>query len=1024
MQFERDMLQTIVMPELNDFARTYGESIHFVDLRWGVNTEDLESEEGSRKVLSVCLDQIDNCKPYMIVLLGERYGWIPSEELLKSATERKQYNLNDLNKSVTALEIEYGALSESNISSHRCFFYFREALSHEDMNEQQKRIYSPESEEHIKKLMTLKNKIKDKLGDKVRYYSVQFDAQKGKISGLDALAAMICQDVKGLMENEFGKMKELTWQQREMIDSNLFIEDKCRYFSARQNLIDKYETTILLNSTKLLILRGEAGSGKSTIMCKLAKQLESKSYKVFPFISGKSSKSSTTRDLLMQLEFYLEEQLKITNHFEDTGKGKEATAFVDWRNRFTKLINEFEKTSATTLVILVDALDQLIQDEATQNFMWLPEKLPSNVKIAVSCLNSFKLPVILPYGSETIIEQLGELNSDEKYEVINSILRNEGKELSKDVIYAISQKSQSHNPLYLSIILQRIIMLDSKDFGEIAERGDDITAINEYILYLIENSPPDVNGMCAAILNEAGQRVNKELINMAMYLLATSRQGLRESDIMGICTQNNFEYNSLDLARLIKYMRPFFFEREDGRIDFTHRTIRDGFLSEADKEFSYYNSLILEWLKTLDKNDTLKMDEIIYHAFRSEDKLCVIDTIYSYQFKDKLANMIVWKEIRDMCLLDNGQFLIDIINYDEVFDNKEYFYKFFKGDFDSRAKLINYCNDELYKYFGKSMHEIDILLEIEKALLVLSERLVGRDNTIRTNDYAYKCSVNVGDLLVIQGKIQEAMNYYEKVLKISEILAKLLGKTDNSRHIFTGNIKVADMLSVNGRKQEAFKLYKTSALIAQKIADGSNNPLSRDLWTANQKIADTLMSQEKTNEALKIFEEGLETAQKLADISQTLNAQRDLFISILKVGDALEALKRYDEATVLYERNIVIAQKLSDELKTPAAYRDLWLSNIKVAGILKIRRKYEEALKIYLSNLELSKNLAEQLQTPQAKDDLAISNINVALLCRSEDKKLYIEPALKIWQQLYEQTSLPRYLKNLQYYKQELSKYL
>ena len=111
MHEERDIIHERVMPALNEYAARYGESVSFCDLRWGVNTQDLESEEGSRKVLSVCLDEIDRCRPYMLVILGERYGWIPEPETMLAAEEgREGLDPDDLEKSVTALEIEYGAL--------------------------------------------------------------------------------------------------------------------------------------------------------------------------------------------------------------------------------------------------------------------------------------------------------------------------------------------------------------------------------------------------------------------------------------------------------------------------------------------------------------------------------------------------------------------------------------------------------------------------------------------------------------------------------------------------------------------------------------------------------------------------------------------------------------------------------------------------------------------------------------------------------------------------------------------------
>ena len=64
MQFERDALNTRVVPRINHFLERYSETVHFGDLRWGVNTTELESEESSKKVLKACLDQIDDCKPY------------------------------------------------------------------------------------------------------------------------------------------------------------------------------------------------------------------------------------------------------------------------------------------------------------------------------------------------------------------------------------------------------------------------------------------------------------------------------------------------------------------------------------------------------------------------------------------------------------------------------------------------------------------------------------------------------------------------------------------------------------------------------------------------------------------------------------------------------------------------------------------------------------------------------------------------------------------------------------------------
>ena len=46
MHEERDILHKRVIPALNEYAAQYGESVSLCDLRWGVNTEDLDNEEG------------------------------------------------------------------------------------------------------------------------------------------------------------------------------------------------------------------------------------------------------------------------------------------------------------------------------------------------------------------------------------------------------------------------------------------------------------------------------------------------------------------------------------------------------------------------------------------------------------------------------------------------------------------------------------------------------------------------------------------------------------------------------------------------------------------------------------------------------------------------------------------------------------------------------------------------------------------------------------------------------------------
>jgi len=75
---ERNALQEIVFPKLRAFCEARNARFQPVDLRWGVSSEASLDQQ----TMSICLDELARCqevspKPNFIILLGERYGWIP-----------------------------------------------------------------------------------------------------------------------------------------------------------------------------------------------------------------------------------------------------------------------------------------------------------------------------------------------------------------------------------------------------------------------------------------------------------------------------------------------------------------------------------------------------------------------------------------------------------------------------------------------------------------------------------------------------------------------------------------------------------------------------------------------------------------------------------------------------------------------------------------------------------------------------------------------------------------------------------
>ncbi len=129
MHSERDYLARIVFPELRE--RLSSTRIHLVDidLRWGVTAQ--QSENG--QALSVCLDVIEECAPFFIGILGDRYGHPLSPLPDESARKRgREWLETCTGHSITALEIEHAVLRNPRLCD-RSFFYFRDPSFSTDM---------------------------------------------------------------------------------------------------------------------------------------------------------------------------------------------------------------------------------------------------------------------------------------------------------------------------------------------------------------------------------------------------------------------------------------------------------------------------------------------------------------------------------------------------------------------------------------------------------------------------------------------------------------------------------------------------------------------------------------------------------------------------------------------------------------------------------------------------------------------------------------------------------------------------
>jgi outer membrane protein assembly factor BamB len=155
MHGERDFLVKRVFPSLADWCERRQLRLVDVDLRWGVTEQDATF---NRKVVDVCLRHIDECRPFFICFLGQRYGWVPRLEDLSCETLESFPGLRDAIRegaSVTELEVlhaivgPFGATGGSQLSTDAAVFFTRDGSWLDDLPADPaclRRMYSDEYE--------------------------------------------------------------------------------------------------------------------------------------------------------------------------------------------------------------------------------------------------------------------------------------------------------------------------------------------------------------------------------------------------------------------------------------------------------------------------------------------------------------------------------------------------------------------------------------------------------------------------------------------------------------------------------------------------------------------------------------------------------------------------------------------------------------------------------------------------------------------------------------------------------------
>jgi uncharacterized protein DUF4062/NACHT domain-containing protein len=512
MQAEREELVKRIFPQLRKLCDQRGVVWGEVDLRWGITPEEAERGE----VLPICLAEIERCRPYFIGLLGERYGWVPSR-IDPEVIAREDWLAEHNGRSVTELEILHGVLNNPGMADH-AFFYFRDPAFIDSLpaagQDSYRETPTPDeieqsglaeagrrAEGRKRQLADLKKRIR------ARGLPVREDYPNPQ-----ALGELVLHDLTAVIERLYPQGTEPNILEQEAIEHEAFAANCARVYIERADYLARLDAHIDDDGPPLVVL-GESGVGKSALLANWAldRRARRPHEALVMHFTGATEYSTRLESLLSRLMWELKGRFRIEqaapSDFKELGRH-----FASWLN---------EAAAQGRIVLVVDALDQLEDRDGAPDLVWLPEKLPRNVRVIVSTLPGRPLDELKRRQCLTL--EVGPLNQDERERLVADYLAQYTKKLSPYHVSHIASATAAGNPLFLRALLEEL-----RVYGEHETLSERI----EYYLASV-----DVVSLYQKILARYEQdyeRVRAGLVSETLSLLWAARRGLSEAELLDL----------------------------------------------------------------------------------------------------------------------------------------------------------------------------------------------------------------------------------------------------------------------------------------------------------------------------------------------------------------------------------------------------------------------------------------------------------------------------------------------------------
>jgi hypothetical protein len=465
--------------------------------------------------------------------------------------------------SATHQEIRAGALEAEDPQDH-VFCYFREidglpenesAATYRDIRD------GAVDADAEGRLLALKAQLEAILpGEHVHGYRATWRAGQPEYDRR-GLCNDVERDLKAIIDREVASFQQKPALEHEREAHREFAEERCRHFVGRQDVLERIKDYLAdPQANRPLVIQGVSGCGKTALMAKAVLDLDqsaignSKQAIVSRFI-GATPGSSDLRTLLGDLCRELGVQ-EIPQEMNELVRAFRGQLSAEQSGSGQEEVKE-PPPDKRSVVLFLDALDQLNPTDNARMLYWMPRELKPNVKLVVSVLQSPppatqgneadsrpgtnpQSPIRKPRSPlredpydlarriwpESLVE-IGPLDETSAAGLLNAWLTEAGRTLQRDQTTEVLGKfAKCPLPLYLKLASEEARRWKSWE-GVAESLSDTVEGILEQLLARLER--PENHG--------------ETLVSRSLGYLATGKNGLTEDEIVDVLSRDADVYS-------------------------------------------------------------------------------------------------------------------------------------------------------------------------------------------------------------------------------------------------------------------------------------------------------------------------------------------------------------------------------------------------------------------------------------------------------------------------------------------------